>query len=165
MSDVSLQPEVQSDLNLIFQYTVEAYKTFQKLAENLPNPMAAATFKGFARDERELRDLLDIKYLRSNERVRVTLGADLRFQDIIEGDLSYREMTEMLIVRERNMERRLTETSNNAPVADRNLYAYVAATKRAHVVILERELQLIRQYPDWFKREDAESIVVYGGEV
>lgn len=165
MSDVSLQPEVQSDLNLIFQYTVEAYKTFQKLAENLPNPMAAATFKSFARDERELRDLLDIKYLRSSERVRVTLGADLRFQDIIEGDLSYREMTEMLIVRERNMDSRMTEASKSAPAADRNLYIYMAATKRAHVVILERELQLIRQYPDWFKREDAESIVVYGGEV
>ena len=48
-------------LNMLLQYTVEAYKTFEKLAENLPNPLAAEMFKQFAVDEREHRDLIDMK--------------------------------------------------------------------------------------------------------
>src|SRR6266480_2327971 len=97
-------------LNTMFQYTVEAYKTFEKLAENLPNPMTATMFKQFAVDERENRDLLEMKVAAgSNARVRVTLGGDLMFQDILEGNLSYRETTEFLIARERTMEKKLGE--------------------------------------------------------
>lgn len=161
MSNVTAAPPAESQLGLIFQYTVEAYKTFQKLAENLPNPLAAATFKNFARDERELRDLLEVKHMRSQS-VKVTLGGDLRFQEIIEGDLAYREITEMLIVRERTIAQRLTEAGKSGPAADRNLWTYVAATKRAHLAYLERELELIRIYPDWYEREDAETLVVNG---
>ena len=35
-------------LNTLFQYTIEAYKTFEKLAENLSNPLTANMFKQFA---------------------------------------------------------------------------------------------------------------------
>ena len=94
--------------------------------------------------------------------VKVTLGGDLRFQEIIEGDLAYREITEMLIVRERTIEKRLIEAAKTGPVQDRNLWTYVAATKRAHLAYLERELELIRIYPDWYEREDAETLVVNG---
>jgi hypothetical protein len=153
----------EQQLGLIFQYTVEAYKTFEKLAENLPNPMSASTFKKFAEDEREVRDLLEIKYAASGTaRVRVTLGGDLLFQDMIEGDLSYREMTEFLIARERTMEKRLMEFSRVAGSSDRNLLIYLAASKRAHIVQLERELEMIKIYPDWYRREDAESLIVHG---
>ena len=34
----------EQQLGLLIQYTVEAYKTFQKLAENLPNPLTATMF-------------------------------------------------------------------------------------------------------------------------
>ncbi|HEV2718630.1 MAG TPA: hypothetical protein VG323_01325, partial [Thermoanaerobaculia bacterium] len=51
----------EQQLGLLFQYTVEAYKTFEKLAEKLPNPLAAQMFKAFALDERASRDLLDMK--------------------------------------------------------------------------------------------------------
>jgi hypothetical protein len=39
---------------------------------------------------------------------------------------------------------------------------YLAATKRAHIVELERELELIKIDRDWFKREDAEFRIVHG---
>jgi hypothetical protein len=94
--------------------------------------------------------------------VRVTLGGDLLFQDMLEGDLSYREMTEFLIAREKTMERKLAELTRSAAPADRNLLIYLGAAKRAHIVMLERELELIRIYPDWYKREDAESVIVHG---
>src|SRR5579859_4896615 len=95
-------------LGLMFQYTIEAYKTFEKLAENLPNPMAATMFKQFAVDERNVRDLIEMKVQAVGAtRVRVTLAADLLFQDMLEGDLSYRAMTEFLIARERTMEKKL----------------------------------------------------------
>ena len=150
-------------LNTLLQYTVEAYKTFEKLAENLPNPLAAEMFKQFAVDEREHRDLLDMKMAASSgARTRVTLAGDLTFQDILEGDLSYRETAEFLIARERTMEKKLTELGRTAPAVDRYLLIYLAAGKRAHVVELERELELIRLDPDWFKREDAESRIVHG---
>jgi rubrerythrin len=153
----------EQQLGLIIQYTVEAYKTFEKLAENLPNPMAAAMFEQFAADERETRDLVSMKIEAVGAaRVRITLGGDLMFQDIIEGDLSYREMTEFLIARERTMERRLTELAKDASLADRPLLIYLAARKRAHMVELERELELIRLDADWFKREDAETRIVRG---
>lgn len=150
-------------LNTLFQYTVEAYKTFEKLAENLPNPMVAGMFKQFAVDERENRDLLEMKMLvTGSARMRVTLAGDLLFQDILEGDLSYRETAEFLIARERTMEKRLNELTRSATVADRNLLVYLASVKRAHGVELERELELIRADADWFKREDAESRIVHG---
>ncbi len=153
----------EQQLGLIIQYTVEAYKTFEKLAENLPNPMAATMFKEFAVDERESRDLIEMKIAANDSApVRVTLGADLLFQDILEGDLSYREMTEFLIARERTMERRLTELSRGASPADRNFLIYLATTKRSHIVELERELELIKGDPDWFRREDAEWRIVHG---
>ena len=156
------QALTDQQLGLLFQYTVEAYKTFQKLAENLPNPMVAQTFKQFAADEREARNLLEAKIAAAGSRVRATLGADLQFQDILEGDLSYREMTESLIARERTMAKRLDELARGASLVDRALLVYIAATKRAHLVELERELELIRIDPDWFKREDAESRIVHG---
>src|SRR5262249_41015115 len=142
-------------LNTLLQYTIEAYKTFEKLAENLPNPLAAEMFRQFAVDEREHRDLIDMKMATSADaRTRVTLAGDLTFQDILEGDLSYRETAEFLIARERTMEKRLGELGRGASPIDRNLMIYLAAGKRAHVVELERELELIKLDPDWFKRED-----------
>lgn len=150
-------------LNRLFQYTVEAYKTFEKLAENLPNPMAAQMFKQFAVDERESRDLIDMKMAAtSSAKTRVTLANDLSFQDILEGDLSYRETAEYLIARERTMEKRLRDLTSGASPVDRNFLIYLGATKRAHLVELERELELIRLDADWFRREDAESRIVHG---
>jgi hypothetical protein len=150
-------------LGLLFQYTVEAYKTFEKLAENLPNPMTAGMFKQFAVDERENRDVLEMKVAASPKaRIRVTLGADLTFQDILEGSLSYRETTEFLIARERAMEKKLNEFNRGASASDRNLLIYLIAEKRAHVVELERELELLKLDGDWFRREDAEWRIVHG---
>ena len=153
----------ENQLGLLFQYTIEAYKTFEKLAENLPNPMAATMFKQFAVDERGVRDLLEMKIQAAGaNRVRVTLGSDLLFQDMLEGDLSFRAMTEFLIARERTMEKKLTEFARAASVTDRPLLIYLAAVKRSHIVELERELELIKLDSDWFKREDAESRIVHG---
>ena len=153
----------QQQLGLIMQYTVEAYKTFEKLAENLPNPMAAKMFKQFAEDERYHRDLIEMKIAATgNARVRVTLGGDLLFQDILEGSLSYRETTEFLIARERAMEKRLAEFNKAASAIDRSFLVYLQASKRAHVVELERELELIKLDADWFRREDGESRMVHG---
>ncbi len=155
--------DIDNQLGLIFQYTVEAYKTFQKLAENLPNPITANIFRNFAEDERDNKDLLEIKYLQTGvSKMKITLGNDLRFQDAIEGDLSYREMAEVLISRERTMEKRLRDSAKNSGPGDQNILIYLAGSKRAHVVLLERELEMIRLYPDWFKREDAESLIVNG---
>jgi hypothetical protein len=159
----STEQLTESQLGLMIQYTVEAYKTFEKLAENLPNPMAATMFEQFAVDERENRDLIEMKIQAAGaNRVRVTLGADLLFQEILEGDLSYREMTEFLIARERTMEKKLTDYSRSSSAIDRYLLIYLAAGKRAHIVELERELELIRLDPDWYKREDAEFRIVHG---
>ena len=153
-------------LGLMFQYTIEAYKTFQKLAENLPNPLAAEMFKQFAVDERAMRDLIEMKVRAAGAtRVRVTLGGDLLFQDMLEGDLSYRAMAEFLIARERTMEKKLNEFAKSATVDDRPLLVYLASCKRAHVVELERELELIKLDSDWFKREDAEHRIVHGPRV
>ena len=154
----------EKELGLLLQYTVEAYKTFQKLAENLPNPMSAQMFKEFAVDERQTRDLLDMKIEAAGaNRVRTTLAGDLQFQSILEGDLSFRETTEFLINRERTMEKTLVDWSRNASATDRGLLIYLAAGKRAHIVELERELELIKLDRDWFKREDAEWRIVHGG--
>ncbi|HSP15646.1 MAG TPA: hypothetical protein VLV78_12920 [Thermoanaerobaculia bacterium] len=153
----------EQQLGLMFQYTVEAYKTFEKLAENLPNPMTATMFKQFAADERGNRDLIEMKVAASPKaRIRATLGADLTFQDILEGSLSYRETTEFLIGRERAMEKKLTEFSRGATVGDRYLLVYLIAGKRAHAVELERELELLKLDGDWFRREDAESRIIHG---
>jgi bacterioferritin (cytochrome b1) len=153
----------EQQLGLMIQYTVEAYKTFEKLAENLPNPMAATMFQQFAEDEREHRDLIELKIQTAGaNRVRVTLGGDLLFEEILEGDLSFREMTEFLIARERTMEKKLNEYGRGVSPVDRYLLIYLAAGKRAHIVELERELELIKLDPDWFKREDAEWRIVHG---
>jgi hypothetical protein len=153
----------EKDLGVLMQYTVEAYKTFEKLAENLPNPMTAQMFKAFAVDERETRDLLDGKIMANGgTRVRITLAGDLRFQDILEGEMSYRESTEALIGRERSMEKRLRAMVGGASTVDRYILIYIAATKRAHIVELERELELLKLDGDWFKREDAESRIIHG---
>ena len=150
-------------LALIFQYTVEAYKIFEKLAENLPNPMTAMMFKQFAADERGNRDLIEGKIAASaGERVRVTLGADMIFNEILEGELSYRESSEFLISRERTMQRKLRELIGTASVVDRPLLIYFETVKRAHIVELERELEMIKLDPDWWKREDAEWRIVHG---
>lgn len=165
MTVVDTAPSLtEQQLGLMFQYTVEAYKTFEKLAEKLPNPLAAQMFKAFAVDERASRDLLDMKGVAAGggAPLRVTLGADMLFEDILEGDLSYRETAEFLIARERTMEKKLTEWAKSASPVDRNLLVYLSAAKRAHIVELERELELIRNDPDWFKREDAESRIVHG---
>lgn len=157
--------ENDQQLAFVFQYTVEAYKQFQKFAEILHNPMAASTFKRFAEDERLNRDLLEIRYLRGGSvRVPLTLGADLRFQDVFEGDATDREKLEMLLVRERTMEKKLAELSKNGPAAEKNLYHYLGATKRAHVAYLERELELAKLVKNWLDREDGEDVVVHGAE-
>lgn len=153
----------EQQLGRLFQYTVEAYKTFEKLAESLPNPMTAEMFKQFAVDERTNRDLLDAKYAASGAKpLRVTLGSDMQFQDIHEGDLSYREAAEFLIARERTMMRRLDDLSRGASDVDRNLTIFLHAVKRSHIVELERELALIRYDGEWWKREDAEWRIVNG---
>jgi hypothetical protein len=152
-------------LALMFQYTVEAYKTFEKLAENLPNPMTASIFKQFAVDERANRDLLEMKNAATGgNRVRITLGSDMIFNDILEGELSYREAAEFLVARERTMQRKLREFIGGAAPADRNLLVYLETVKRAHIVELERELELIRNDSDWWKREDAEWRIVHGSD-
>lgn len=153
----------EQQLGLMIQYTVEAYKTFEKLAESLPNPMTAMMFKQFAVDERENRDLIEMKIAGgANARVRVTLGGDLMFQDILEGNMSYRETTEFLVARERTMEKKLGDFNRSASPADRNLLVYLIAVKRAHVVELERELELLKMDGDWYRREDAEWRIVHG---
>jgi hypothetical protein len=154
----------EQQLGNLFQYTVEAYKTFEKLAEKLPNPITAAMFSQFAADERVNRDLLEMKVAatRGGQKVRVTLGGDMLFEDILEGNLSYREQAEFLIARERAAEKRLNEYNRSASTMDRNLLIFLTATKRAHVVELERELELLKVDPDWFKREDAEWRIVHG---
>jgi hypothetical protein len=153
----------QQQLAQLFQYTVEAYKTFEKLAENLPNPMSAMMFKQFAADERRNRDLLEMKAASlDNVRVRATLGPDLTFQDIIEGELSYREAAEFLIARERTFQRRVREFIGTSSAVDRSVLLYLESVKRSHVVELERELELIRIDGDWWKREDAEWRIIYG---
>ena len=150
-------------LNTVFQYTVEAYKTFEKLAENLPNPLTANMFKQFAVDERATRDLIEMKIAATGtSRSKVTLANDLAFQDILEGDLSFRETTEFLINRERTMEKKLVDWSRSSSAIDRSLMIYLAAAKRAHIVELERELELIKIDRDWFKREDAQWRIVHG---
>ncbi|HEX8255301.1 MAG TPA: hypothetical protein VF846_19330 [Thermoanaerobaculia bacterium] len=141
----------------MLQYTVEAYKVFEKLAENLPNPMTRTMFKQFAVDERENRDLLEMKNASSGgNRVRVTLGADMIFNEILEGEMSFRETAEFLISRERTMQRKMREFINSVAKSDRKLLIYVESVKRSHIVELERELELVRDDADWWKREDAE---------
>ena len=150
-------------LAMLFQYTVEAYKVFQKLAENLPNPMTRAMFAQFAVDEREDRDLIDMKAAATGSRgVRITLGSDLIFSDILEGEMSYRESAEFLVSRERTLQRKLREMIAAASSSDRNFLIYLEAVKRAHIAELERELELIRGDHDWWKREDAEWRIVHG---
>lgn len=150
-------------LAMLFQYTVEAYKVFQKLAENLPNPMTRAMFAQFAVDEREDRDLIDMKAASIGSRgVRVTLGSDMIFSDILEGEMSYRESAEFLVSRERTLQRKLREMISAAAPSDRNFLVFLEAVKRAHIAELERELELIRGDHDWWKREDAEWRIVHG---
>jgi rubrerythrin len=151
--------------SLLFQYTVEAYKTYQKLAENLPNPLSARLFVNFAQDERGVRDLLELKYLEIEERVKITLGADLRFQEILEGDLAPTEIPELLISRERAMEKKLLSAADGSNETDATLYTYIAAVKRAHVAALERERRMLSLHEDWFRREDAASILTSGRAV
>ncbi len=154
---------VGQQLALMLQYTVEAYKVFEKLAENLPNPMTRTMFKQFAVDERENRDLLEMKNAATGgNRVRVTLGADMIFSEILEGEMSYRETTEFLISRERTMQRKLREFISGATPTERKLLIYIESVKRSHVVELERELELIRDDADWWKREDAEWHMIHG---
>ena len=166
MTTVEAKPKgtlSQQHLGLLIQYTVEAYKTFEKLAENLPNPITASVFKQFAEDERAARDIIEMKIAAVQDaRVRVTLGGDLLFQDMLEGSLSDREKMEFLISRERTMEKKLTEWRNAAGERDRNFLTYLIASKRAHVVELERELELLKMDKNWFRREDAEWRIVHG---
>jgi hypothetical protein len=165
MTAVETQTNALSEQNLalLFQYTVEAYKSFEKLAENLPNPMTQHMFKQFAVDERENRDLIEMKVATTGRgRVRVTLGADMIFNDILEGDLSYRAASEFLIARERTMQKKIRELLAGASPADRNLLIYFEAVKRAHIVELERDLELLKGDSDWWKREDAQWRIVHG---
>jgi rubrerythrin len=150
-------------LALMLQYTVEAYKVFEKFAENLPNPMTRGMFKQFAIDERENRDLVEMKIAAvGGNRIRVTLGGDMIFNEVLEGELSYRESAESLISRERTMQRKLREFINAAVPADRKLLLYVESVKKSHIVELERELEMIRDDADWWKREDAHWHMING---
>ncbi len=163
MSAAAAPTTAENQVATIFQYTVEAYKMFQKLSELLPNPMAAHTYANFAEDEREIRTLIEIKYADASVlRTTVGLERDLRFQDALEGDLSFTETTEFLITREKTMENWLVDSAKHASGEDRTFFTYIAGTKRAHLVYLQRELELLRLHPDWYKREDAESLVVHG---
>ena len=166
MTAVATEPNAAlsaQQLAMLFQYTVEAYKVFQKLAENLPNPMTRAMFAQFAVVEREDRDLIDMKAAATGSRgVRITLGSDLIFSDILEGEMSYRESAEFLVSRERTLQRKLREMIAAASSSDRNFLIYLEAVKRAHIAELERELELIRNDHDWWKREDAEWRIVHG---
>jgi len=150
-------------LGQLYQYTVEAYKQFEKLAEWSPNPIAAQMFKQFAIDEREIRDLVEMKIASlADGAIRSTLGADALFQDMLEGDLSDRGKTEFLISREQAMERKLRSLASGVATNDRPLLIYVAASKRAHIVELERELELIKLDGNWYKREDARDRIIHG---
>lgn len=166
MTAVATPPQAgltSQELAMLFQYTVEAYKVFEKLAENLPNPMTRAMFGQFAVDERADRDLIEMKAASSGGRgVRVTLGSDMIFSDILEGEMSYRESAEFLISRERTLQRKLREMTATAAASDKNFLIYLEAVKRAHIVELERDLELIRMDHDWWKREDAEWRIVHG---
>src|SRR3954467_11554958 len=165
MTAIETAPAILTNqqLNTVFQYTVEAYKTFEKLAENLPNPLTANMFKQFAVDERATRDLIEMKIAATGtSRSKVTLANDLAFQEILEGDLSYRETTEFLIARERTMERKLAELGRAASAYDPGVPFYPAASKRAHIVERERERELTKLDRGWFKREDAEARLVRG---
>lgn len=153
----------EQQLGTLYQYTVEAYKQFEKLAELLPNPIAAQMFKQFAVDEREHRDLIEAKIASTGKQLlRVTLGNDLQFQEMLEGDIRGRGQAEFLIARERTMMRRLNELGTGANPVDRGFLVYVAGGKRAHIVELERELELIRIDPRWWHREDALDRIVHG---
>ena len=153
----------QQNLALLFQYTVEVYKVFQKLAENVPNPMTRHMFKQFALDERGNRDLIDMKIASTTSSgVRATLGSDMIFSEILEEKMSFRESAEFLISRERTMQRKLRELIGSASASDKNLLIYFEAVKRAHIVELERDLELVKNDPDWWKREDAEWRIVHG---
>jgi hypothetical protein len=148
---------------MLFQYAVEAYKSFEKLAETLPNPRAAMVFKQFAADERSIRNLVEMKVSSgSQERLQVTLGADTIFIEVVKGELSDRESAEFLIARERTMQKKLREMIGAAAPSDRNLLISIEAVKRAHIVELERELELIQQDASWWSREDAEWRIVHG---
>jgi hypothetical protein len=150
-------------LALLMQYTVEAYKTFEKYAENLPNPMTREMYRQFAADERGLRDLIEMKIAATaGGRVRATLGADMIFSEIMDGAMSFREAAEFLISREKTFQRKLREFIGSSGASDRNFLVYVETVKRAHIVELERELELIRNDQDWWKREDAEWRIVHG---
>ena len=89
----------------------------------------------------------------------------MQFSEIHEGDLSYREASEFLIAREKTMLRRLDELTRSASPADHNLLVYIATEKRAHIAELERELALIRNDTDWWRREDAEDRIVHGSAI
>jgi len=151
--------ERDNELSLLFQYTVEAYKIFQKLAETLRNPMSAQMFAKFAAEEREHRDLIEIKHSSGNTRMSATLAGDSRFIDTIDSDLAPAALLESLILRERTMAMRMSENAKTSR-DDKALLTYIAGTKKSHVVLLERELELLKVHPEWFKREDAESLLV-----
>jgi len=165
MTTVDTAPALLTNQQLgqLYQYTVEAYKQFEKLAEWSPNPIVAQMFKQFAVDEREIRDLVEMKIASlADGAIRSTLGADALFQDMLEGDLSDRGKTEFLISREQAMERKLRSLAAGVTTNDRPLLIYVAASKRAHIVELERELELIKLDANWFKREDARDRIIHG---
>ena len=165
MTVVGTPPQglTSQQLALMLQYTVEAYKVFEKLAENLPNPMTRTMFKQFAVDERENRDLVEMKIASvGGNRVRVTLGSDMIFNEILEGEMSYRETAEFLISRERTMQRKMREFISGAGTTERKLLLYVESVKKSHIVELERELELIRDDSNWWKREDAEWQMING---
>jgi len=162
MSSVAQHTDTQSQLAVLFQYTIEAYKTFEKLAEIIPNPLSAGTFQRMANTERTHRDILEIRYLEAPGRMSASLGSDMSFMEILEGRLSGREIAEWLISREKSMQKRLEQSVGAAPDNERELLLFVAAAKHANIVALERELALLRRRPDWFDREDAEHIIAHG---
>ena len=125
--------------------------------------MTRKMFEQFATDERENRDLIEMKDIAiGGNRIRVTLGSDMIFNDILEGEMSYRESAEFLISREKTVQRKLREWIAEASSGDRNFLVYLEAVKRAHIVELERDLELIRGDHDWWKREDGEYRIVHG---
>ncbi|HEX8617426.1 MAG TPA: hypothetical protein VF911_07565 [Thermoanaerobaculia bacterium] len=160
------QALTSQQLALMLQYTVEAYKVFEKFAEGLPNPMTRTMFKQFAVDERENRDLVEMKIASTGgNRVRVTLGGDMIFNELLEGELSFRETAEFLISRERTIQRKMRELIATASPTERKILLYFESVKKSHIVELERELELIRDDANWWKREDAEWHMINGTPV
>ena len=133
-------------LAMLFQYTVEAYKVFEKLAENLPEPDDArhvqAVRRRRARRPRPHRD--EGRRHRRQPRARdPRLGPDLQRHPRGRAVVSRVDRVPDLARADHAAQTRAS-SSAPPPPSDRNFLVYLEAVKRAHIVELERELELIQ---------------------